>query len=92
MYTDYTVHCYYKRQIPAGERTKYGISADTKGILYISPIELKRLMGTEVLDKNKTNIILFDVEYGIEQLIYLEPLYDTYVSAMLELKSANKGV
>lgn len=85
--TSYKVPCLYKREIKDEDRSKYGWSQDVDGVLYFSPIDLVRIVGTFKIDTEKTTIIFADKEHKIEQREYLEPYYDSCVGLRIAVSN-----
>lgn len=73
-------HAFYQRNISDKTREKYGIANDVTALIYISPIEYKRKMGTYVPDSklmvNKANLRVnfLGGYYSVNQIVVHEPI------------------
>ena len=76
----YTMQCLYKRRIDDKARKKFGIEEKVSTLVYISPLQLKKLTGSEFLDpkimanQSRIRVKLFNVSYLVTQIVEHEPM------------------
>ena len=92
------LHCLYHKSISDNERSKYGIAKEVKSRVYISPLELQKLTGSQKFDDSimaAPNLILCDFQgeqFEVFQLIEQESqVYgDEQISLAIELRLKDK--
>ena len=93
-FTDFTVdskreveqevvlRCFYMRNISDKQREKFGITQSTTDVVYISPIELEKKLGSKVLPDYVRNsyaqvtVSFLGKHHEIDSIIDLEPMHD----------------
>jgi len=76
----YLLSCFYMRNVTDKQREKYGIDQDINTVIYISPLEMKRVMGTDTFPVEVRNsysqieLSFFGKVEEIDSIIELEPL------------------
>lgn len=87
----YQFPCLYEKIVNQRQREKYGLPDTTEGIIYLSPLQLVPVIGTFVLDKNKTTFIFEYRPQVIDNITYLESLYGSCVGLQIAVKDSLKG-
>lgn len=89
--TEISLPALYVKNVSPTERTKYGLSDNVTGILYLSPNHLLQLRGTFRVDHRMVQVNFFDHLDNVESVSYDEDLFDTCVAVVLGLRSATPG-
>jgi hypothetical protein len=87
----YSFPCLYKRQLSDYDRTKYGLTAEINGLIWLSPIDIKKQLPDFHIDKALVTSIFAGKKQVLDQVDYLEPYYDTCIAVFLKLKDAHQG-
>lgn len=87
----YLVPCLYKRQFSTHERTKYGLSDDVTGVIYMAPKDLEKIVGKWRFSKQEVKVNLHDIDYLVESVVYNAPHFDTCISVEMRLKDPDKN-
>lgn len=95
--TWYQFHSLYKADIVKFERTKYGITTDEEGLIYLSPLQIIPVFNDFRVDKFVTHIRkpsgkTIPTEFLINKITYLEPLYDSCIAIELSIIDTIRGV
>jgi hypothetical protein len=97
-FSEYVLHCFYKKNFTEKERIKYGIKDNATIFIYVSPIELNSVYGSYEFDsdivvgKSKMELKLFDRTYFLTQIDVLEPVNvsGNIYSMAFQLRATNK--
>lgn len=81
----------FEREISDRMREKFGLPLEVNGVVYLSPIQLKRSLGTDRLSWNKTKIVFSGRTHVIDRIYYLEEMYDSYVGVQIFVKDDLKA-
>lgn len=82
----------YVKNVSSAERTKYGMSDNVTGMLYLSPNHLIQATGTFRVNQRTTQVKFFAHLENVESVSYDEDLFDTCVAVVLGLRSGVAGV
>ena len=83
----YILNCLYSRNVTDKTRTKYGLETDVSAVLYLSPKELKQVVGRWNLKEQEISVTLLGVTYLCYKVHYegLTTAFDSCVSVTLAL-------
>lgn len=90
-FTDHKVHALYNYNIIPYDRDKSGYSNDISGEVFVSPLELQRVIGTFRVDRKKTHVIFTDQEVALKEIEYMEPLFNSCVAIKLIMDDLTRG-
>lgn len=92
--TKHSFKCLYERTVNEFQRQKYGIEMEIKAVVFLSPQHLIDAYGTFRLGDflEQLKVYLYEEDYQVSQVVYLEPLYDSCIAVRLDLKDTHKGV
>jgi hypothetical protein len=83
----YTLNCLYSRNVTDKTRTKYGLETDVSAVLYLSPKELRQVVGRWDLKEQEVSVSLLGVSYLCYKVYFegLTPEFGSCVSVTLAL-------
>lgn len=85
-----TLPCLYEKIVNPRQREKYGLPDTVDGVIFLSPQQLIEAFGTFQLDKNKTQLEFEFRKQVIDNIVYLESMYNSCISVQLNIKDALK--
>lgn len=95
---NYNVKCLYDRNMTEYKRSKFGLTHDVSGLLYLSPIHIAGAVPSGItwadffINFERLHVILYGERYQVGLPRFKEPLYNTYIAVELHLKNIAKGV
>lgn len=87
----YEFPCLYEKTVDVMQREKYGLPDMIDGIVFLSPLQLVPVLGTYLINKERTKITFEGRTHVIDRVIYLESLFNSCVSVQLDIKDDLKG-
>lgn len=89
----YELRALYEKEISDRTREKYGLPKEVNGVIYLSPKQLKPILGDFHLDWNRTKIHFEGHTQVVNKVIYLEEFseYGSCVGIQIFVKDELKG-
>lgn len=89
----YKLRCLYEKEISPRTREKYGLPIEVNGIVYLSPLQLKPILGDYHLDWNTTKIHFAGRVQVIDRIYLLEEFveYKNCIGLQIFVKDELKG-
>ena len=88
---EHTVKCLYKREFSANDRVKYGLHEDVSGVVYVAPTDLVDALGTFKIDKRKFSVLLNEINYIVDTVIFRGPFYNSCIAVEIRVKDPDRG-
>ena len=88
--TTFKLQALYKKDFTPYDRVRYGLRENVSGIIWFSPLELKRRAGIVTLKEQNYKVHFDDIHdsdqtYQIDCIKYLEPMYNTCIAIEIHL-------
>lgn len=89
----YSLRALYEKEVPGRTREKYGLADTVNGVVYLSPKQLKPILGDYHVNQNTTKIHFCGSTQVIDKVIYLEEFkeYNDCIAVQIFLKDDLKG-
>lgn len=88
---EYEIQCLFSKDTAPSLREKFGLESPKDAVVYLSPITVKKVMGTWKLNKKMLSVRLLDTTYLVKRLSYKGEMYDSCIALELELEITTKG-
>lgn len=89
----YSLRALYEKEVPGRTREKYGLADTVNGVVYLSPKQLRPILGDYHVNENTTKIHFCGSTQVIDKIIYLEEFkeYNDCIVVQIFLKDDLNG-